>query len=143
MRHALGAGRGRLVRQFLTEALLLSVMSGALGVLGAVAGVDALLALAPASLPRLEDVPLVEAVLAQREAGVDRRRMDGRRRREARRPPLDVGTGEERMVGVPFEETPPERIEVDEGDPRVLGELRLDQPGQLVEAAAQSSCSTG
>ena len=47
------------------------------------------------------------------------------------------------MVGVPFEETPPERIEVDEGDPRVLGELRLDQPGQLVEAAAQSSCSTG
>ena len=93
--------------------------------------------------PRLEDVPLVEAVLAQREPGVDRGRMDGRRRREARRPALDVGTGEERMVGVPFEKAPPERIEVDEGYPRVLGELRLDQPGQLVEAAAQSSCSTG
>src|SRR6266516_98974 len=93
--------------------------------------------------PRLENVPLVEAVLAQREPGVDRGRMDSRRRREARRPTLDVGTDEERMVGVPFEETPPERIEVDEGDPRVLGELRLDQPGQLVEAAAQSSCSTG
>jgi putative ABC transport system permease protein len=64
MRKALGAGRARLVRQFLTEALVLSVMSGGLGVLGAVAGVNALLALAPANLPRLEDVSVSIPVLA-------------------------------------------------------------------------------
>ncbi|HYM23570.1 MAG TPA: ABC transporter permease, partial [Vicinamibacterales bacterium] len=64
MRAALGAGRGRLVRQFLGEAMLLSLIGGAVGVLLAVAGVDALLALAPSSLPRLGDVAVSVPVLA-------------------------------------------------------------------------------
>ena len=93
--------------------------------------------------PRLEDVPLVEAVLAERKAGVDRRRVDGRRRREAGRPALDLGAGEERVLAMTLEEAPAERVEVDEDDPRVLAELRLDQVGQLVEAAVQSRRSTG
>jgi putative ABC transport system permease protein len=56
IRAALGAGRSRLVRQFLTEALLLSVVGGTLGVFGAEWGVDALLGIAPATLPRTQDV---------------------------------------------------------------------------------------
>jgi predicted permease len=56
IRTALGAGRSRLVRQFLTEALLLSIAGGALGVLAAFWGVDALLGIAPATLPRTQDV---------------------------------------------------------------------------------------
>ncbi len=92
---------------------------------------------------RLEDVPLVEAVLAQRKAGMDRRRVNGRRRREAGRPPFHVRAGEERVVRVTVEEAPAEGVEVDEDDPRMRAELLLDQPGQLVEAAAQSRRSAG
>ena len=58
IRAALGAGRSRLVRQFLTEALLLSVVGGTLGVFGALWGVDALLSIAPATLPRTQDVSI-------------------------------------------------------------------------------------
>jgi putative ABC transport system permease protein len=58
IRSAIGAERGRLVRQFLTEALLLSLLGGALGVLGAYWGVAGLVALAPANLPRLESVSI-------------------------------------------------------------------------------------
>ena len=56
IRAALGAGRNRLIRQFLTEALLLSFMGGTLGIFGALWGVDALLGIAPNTLPRTQDV---------------------------------------------------------------------------------------
>jgi putative ABC transport system permease protein len=63
IRSALGAARGRLIRQFLTEAFLLSLVGGGLGVLGALAGVDGLLALAPGNLPRLDSVSISIPVL--------------------------------------------------------------------------------
>ena len=64
VRSALGAGRGRLIRQFLTEAFLLSLAGGGLGVLGALWGVAGLVALAPANLPRLDSVSISIPVLA-------------------------------------------------------------------------------
>ena len=63
VRSALGAARRRLVRQFLTESLLLSLMAGGLGVLGAFAGVSGLIALAPTSLPRLDSISISVPVL--------------------------------------------------------------------------------
>jgi putative ABC transport system permease protein len=63
IRSALGAARTRLIRQFLTEAFLLSFVGGALGVLGAFAGVAGLMALAPQNLPRLESVSISVPVL--------------------------------------------------------------------------------
>jgi predicted permease len=63
IRSALGAARGRLIRQFLTEAFLLSLVGGGLGVLGALGGVAVLVSLAPESLPRLESVSISIPVL--------------------------------------------------------------------------------
>ncbi|SPF41752.1 conserved membrane hypothetical protein [Candidatus Sulfotelmatobacter kueseliae] len=63
VRSALGAGRGRLIRQFLTEAFLLSLVGGGLGVLGAFWGVAGLVALAPENLPRLDSVSISTPVL--------------------------------------------------------------------------------
>ena len=63
VRTALGAGRGRIVRQFLTESLLLSLTGGALGILGAQFLTQWLVTLAPANLPRLELVRLDLPVL--------------------------------------------------------------------------------
>jgi len=63
IRSALGAARGRLVRQFLTEALLLSLIGGVLGVLAALSGVAGLVALAPNNLPRLDSISVSVPVL--------------------------------------------------------------------------------
>jgi putative ABC transport system permease protein len=63
IRSALGAARGRLIRQFLTEAFLLSLVGGGLGVLAAFWGVAGLIALAPENLPRLESVSINIPVL--------------------------------------------------------------------------------
>src|SRR6266403_5325230 len=63
IRTALGAARGRLIRQFLTEAFLLSLVGGGLGVLGAFWGVARLVALAPQNLPRLDSVSVSIPVL--------------------------------------------------------------------------------
>ena len=62
VRTALGASRGRLVRQFMTEAILLSMVGGALGLWLARVGVEVLLRAYPSSLPRTSEVlvnPLV------------------------------------------------------------------------------------
>jgi putative ABC transport system permease protein len=64
IRCALGAARGRLVRQFLTESFLLSLAGGGLGILAARWGVAGLVALAPENLPRLESVSISIPVLA-------------------------------------------------------------------------------
>ncbi|HEX4440655.1 MAG TPA: ABC transporter permease [Thermoanaerobaculia bacterium] len=64
LRNALGATRSRLIRQLLTESVVLSAASGAVGVTLAAAAVRGLTALAPAFLPRVESVSLDPAVLA-------------------------------------------------------------------------------
>jgi putative ABC transport system permease protein len=64
IRSALGAGRERLVRQFITETSLLSVLGCVAGVVIALWAVKGLRALAPEDLPRLAEVELSWPVLA-------------------------------------------------------------------------------
>jgi putative ABC transport system permease protein len=64
MRAALGAGRVRLIRQLLTESLLLAALGGALGMVVAQFGIRALVALSPPGLPRVTAIELDVNVFA-------------------------------------------------------------------------------
>ena len=64
VRTALGAGRGRLIRQLLVESLLLGLLGGAAGALLAVWGVRALIALGPADFPRRAEIAVDGTALA-------------------------------------------------------------------------------
>jgi len=58
IRMALGASRWRLIRQLLTESVILSALSGLLGLLLAYGGVKLLVALTPSEVPRLHEIGL-------------------------------------------------------------------------------------
>jgi putative ABC transport system permease protein len=64
VRTALGAGKGRLARQLLTESLVLGLAGGLVGVVLAALAVKALVLAAPAELPRLDQIRLDGRVLA-------------------------------------------------------------------------------
>jgi putative ABC transport system permease protein len=55
IRVALGAGRGRIIRQILTESMLMSVVGGAIGLFAGFFGLRLLLAMNPMTIPRLGD----------------------------------------------------------------------------------------
>ncbi len=63
MRYALGADRSRIVRQLLIETLIIAVPGGAAGLALAMAGVRALVFVAPANLPRLAAISIDGPVL--------------------------------------------------------------------------------
>jgi predicted permease len=63
IRAALGAGQGRLIRQLLTESILLALAGGGLGLLLAQWATRAVLALLPAELPRAAEIRLDAHVL--------------------------------------------------------------------------------
>jgi putative ABC transport system permease protein len=64
IRMALGADRGRLVRQMLTESLVLALAGGAIGLVVSAWALDLLLRFAPAGIPRLDRVHMDGSVIA-------------------------------------------------------------------------------
>lgn len=63
IRSALGSGRGRIVRQLLTEAILLALLAGLTGVLLAYCGITLLRPLAPREIPRVDELRMDPAIL--------------------------------------------------------------------------------
>jgi predicted permease len=63
VRAAIGASRGRVIRQLVTESVLLAIVAGGMGVLLAEWGIRGLVAIAPAGLPRLNEVAVDGRVL--------------------------------------------------------------------------------
>jgi predicted permease len=64
IRTALGAGRTRVVRQLLTESVLLAILGGTLGLLMAIWGIDALRSLNPGNIPLMQNISIDGRVLA-------------------------------------------------------------------------------
>ncbi len=64
VRATLGAGRLRMMRQLVTESLVLAILGGALGMVVAEAGVRALIAMSPPGLPRLSSIRVDGTVFA-------------------------------------------------------------------------------
>ena len=64
VRAALGASRNRIARELLAESIVLALAGGAVGVMLAGAGIRVLASLAPATLPRIEDININPIVLA-------------------------------------------------------------------------------
>lgn len=64
MRAALGASRARVIRQLLTESLMLGIAAGAIGLLPAAFGLKAAIHALPAALPRADEIGLEWRVLA-------------------------------------------------------------------------------
>ena len=64
IRTALGAGRLRLIRQLLTESMLLALLAGATGLFIADIGIRALISFSPPNIPHLESVEIDARVLA-------------------------------------------------------------------------------
>jgi predicted permease len=64
VRSALGAARGRIIRQLVTESLVIALAAGALGTAFAVGGVRVLVACLPSGFPRAAEIRLDSAVFA-------------------------------------------------------------------------------
>lgn len=64
IRSAVGASRGRIIRQLITESLVLSIAAGTAGLVLAIWGSRALIAIAPEDIPRLADAGIDTFVLA-------------------------------------------------------------------------------